>query len=300
MTVSLSVVRTLVLCTAAILTRQLEPVLWALLGFVAFKVVLLFAYVARHHGLRGPFLRRSTFVDQLRQSAPFGFAGALYGLRGQVDQWVAMALFSLGAFASLSIAALLAPLVQICRGSVQQAFLPSISRLQAAGDLRGMLELNSRGSVMVAALVYPLLSFAFAFSDEIVTVVYTSAYVAAAPVMRIYIVGLLALVLELATVMLLLRQGRYSMRLAVIALLFSVAISWSGAHAFGLAGAALGSVTAIYLEQLATLRPVVRVAVGGALLAATYVAMVAGLSAARGWHPGLDSVRRLLIRGAAS
>jgi O-antigen/teichoic acid export membrane protein len=343
-TVTLSLVRSLALSTAAILTRQLEPVLWALLGFVVFKVALLFAYVARNHGLRGPFLRRSTFADQLRQSAPFGFAGALYGLRAQVDQWVATALFSLGAFAALSIAALLAPLVQICRQAVQQAFLPSISRLQAAGDLRGMLELNSRGSVMVAALVYPLLSFAFAFSDEIVTVVYTSAYVDAAPVMRIYIVGLLALVLELATVMLLLRQGRFSMRLAVAALIVSVAISWSGAHAFGLPGAALGSVTAIYLEQVATLwrisgetaipvrrlqdwsslawllwcsafaaliawsvvgylpatsKPVLRVAVGGVLLAATYVALVAGVSAIRGWHPALEGVRRLLIRGAA-
>jgi O-antigen/teichoic acid export membrane protein len=252
-TITLSLVRAVALSTAAILTRQLEPVLLALLGFAVFKLVLLLSYVARHHGLRGPLLRKSAFAEQLRQSAPFGFAGALYGLRAQADQWVATTLFSLGSFASLSIAALLGPLVQLCRQSVLQAFLPSISRLEAAGDLRGMLELNSRGNVMVAALVYPLLAFAFVFSYEIVTIVYTAAYSDAAPVMRVYIIGMFALVVELGTVMLLLRQRTFSVTLSVIALVFSVAISWQSAHAFGLAGAALGSVAAIYLDLLARL-----------------------------------------------
>jgi O-antigen/teichoic acid export membrane protein len=252
-TVGLSVLRAAALCAAALITRQLEPVLLALLGFVAFKVVLLLFYVARHHGLRGPFLRRRAFAEQLRQSVPFGVAGALYGLRAQADQWVATALFSVGMFAAFSIGALLAPLVHVCRQSVLQAFLPSISRLEAAGDYRGMLELNSRGNVLVATLVYPLLAFAFVFSADIVTIVYTAAYVAAAPVMRIYILGLIVLVVELASVMLLLRQGRFSVRLSMVVLAVSVAVSWLAAHTAGLAGAAAGSVTAIYLDHAATL-----------------------------------------------
>ena len=252
-TVGLSVLRAVTLSATAMLTRQLDSVLLALLGFVVVKFALLLTYVARHHGLRGPFLRRHAFAEQLRQSAPFGFTGALFGLRAQADQWVATALFSVGMFAAFSIAALLGPLVHLCRQSVLQAFLPSISRLEAAGDIRGMLELNSRGSVLVATLVYPLLAFAFVFSAEIVTIIYTGAYVAAAPVMRIYILGLVALVVELSTVMLLLRQGAFSMRLGVLALVVSVAVSWFSARAYGLAGAAAGSVTAIYIEHLATL-----------------------------------------------
>jgi O-antigen/teichoic acid export membrane protein len=251
--VGLAVLRAVALSATAVLSRRLEPVVFALLGFAAFKVALLFIYVARHHGLRGPFLRRSAFADQLRQSAPFGFAGALYGLRAQADQWVATALFTVARFASFSIAALLGPLVHLCRQSVGQAFLPSISRRQAAGDLHGMLALNSRASVMVATLVFPLLAFAFVFGREIVTIVYTSAYVEAAAVMRIYIVGLVLLVIEPATLMLLLRQGPFSMRVGVLALAGSVGVSFAGAHLFGLPGAAAGSVTAIYFEHFRTL-----------------------------------------------
>src|SRR5207237_1009720 len=251
--VGLSALRAVALSAAAVLTRQLEPVLLTLLGFAIFKFALLLTYVARYHGLKGPFLRRRAFTRQLRQTAPFALTGALYGLRAQADQWVATALFSVGMFASFSIAALLSPLVHLCRVSVQQAFLPSSSRREAPGDLRGMLELNSRGSVLAATLLYPVLVFAFVFSAEIVTIIYTSAYVAAAPVMRIYILGLIALVIEPATLMLLLRQGAFSMRLGVLALALSVTLSWTCASAGGLAGAAVGSVTAIYLEHVGAL-----------------------------------------------
>ena len=251
--IGLSALRAALLLATAMLTRQLEPVLLALLGFAFFKFALLITYVARHHGLRGPYLRRHAFADQLRLSVPFGLAGALFGLRAQADQWVATALFSVGKFAAFSIATVLGPLVNLCRQSVLQAFLPSISRLAATGDFRGMLELNGRGSVLVATLVYPLLAFAFAFSKEIVTIIYTSAYLDAASVMRIYILGLAALVIEPATLMALLRQGPFAIRLGVLALVLSVAISYACGRAGGLAGAAVGSVTAIYLEHLCTL-----------------------------------------------
>ena len=256
--VGLSALRAVALSATAVLTRELEPVLLALVGFAAIKLALLLAYVARHHGVRGPFLQRSAFGEQLRQSAPFGFAGALYGLRGQADQWVVTVLFPVAMFASFSIAALLAPLVHLCRQSVAQAFMPSMSRLEAAGDIRGMLALSSRASVMVATLAYPLLAFAFVFGKEVVGIIYTSAYVEAANVMRVYIVGLIALVVEPASLMLMLRQGRFSMRIGMFALPLSVAVSLAGAGLFGLPGAALGSVTAIYFEHLLTLRRIAK------------------------------------------
>jgi O-antigen/teichoic acid export membrane protein len=255
-TVGLSALRTAAISAAALLTQQLEPVLLVLLGFVAFKLAVLLGYVARHHGLRGPFLRPRVFADQVIYAAPFGAAGALYGLRAQADQWVAAALFSVGAFASFSIGTLLAPLIHLLRQPVMLAFLPSMSRLQSAGDLRGMVELNRRANVLVATFAFPLLAFAFVFAKDIVTTIYTTAYADAASVMRVYIIGLAALVLELATTMQLLRQGTFVLRLGLIVLALSIALSWSAAHLLGLAGAAVGSVAAIYVDLTVTLRRV--------------------------------------------
>ena len=108
--------------------------------------------------------------------------------------------------------------------------------------------------IMFGTFVYPLLAFAFVFAEEIVTVVYTAAYVDAAPVMRVYIVGLLALVIEVASITFLLQQGAFVMQVNLLVLALSVALSWVSAHHFGLAGAAVGSVLAVYLDGIVTLR----------------------------------------------
>jgi len=91
-----------------------------------------------------------------------------------------------------------------------------------------------------------------------VTLVYTAAYIDAAPVMRVYIVGLLPLVVELASIMLLLRQGTFVMGVNLVALLVAVPISWIAAQYFGLSGAAGGTVIAIYLDRVATLHRIAR------------------------------------------
>jgi O-antigen/teichoic acid export membrane protein len=253
-TIGLSALRTMAVSLTAFMSGDLESVLLVLLGFVAFKVALLLVYVARFHGLRGPILQVREFRGQLKYAAPFGAAGALYALRIQADQWVAATLFSVGMFAAFSIATVLAPLVHLFRVSVIYAFLPGMSRLQASGDVPGMLKLNNRANTLVGALVYPLLAFAFVFSEEIVTVIYTASYLDAAHVMRVYIVGLTALTVELASIMLLLQQGTFTMRLGLVALIIAIVLSWFSAHIFGLVGAAVGSVTAIYLDLVVTLR----------------------------------------------
>jgi len=257
-TLGISALRVVLVGAGAWFTGDMLVILWLLLAVVVIKLGMLLAYVRRWHGFGRPWLVRAAFADQVRQAAPFGLSSALYALRGQADQWVAASLFALSSFAAFSIAALVGQVVQLIRQSVIEAFLPSMSRLEAAGDMRGMMEMNSRANVMVGTLLYPLLAFAFAFAEDIVSVVYTSAYVEGAPAMRVYIVGMAAMVVEVGSIVLLLRQGGFALRVAALALAVSVAASWSAASHVGLAGAAAGSVIAIYLDRVFMLRRISR------------------------------------------
>lgn len=257
-TMSVSALRAGVVALGAWMSGEMATILWLLLAVAAIKVALLLAYVQRQHGLRRPWFERATFSEQFRHAAPIGLSNALYALRYQSDQWVAASLFALSSFAAFSIAAIVGQVVHVFRHSVLEALLPSMSRMHAAGDVAGMMKMNSRANVMVGTLLYPLLAFAFAFADEIVTIVFTASYVEAAPAMRVYIVGMLAMVVEMGSMVLLLRQGLYSIGITAFALAVSVAVSWSGAQAFGLAGAALGSVLAIYLDRTLMLRRISR------------------------------------------
>src|SRR5688500_7656947 len=255
---SVALLRTALVAAGAWLTGDLEVLLWLLLAAALFKLVLLAAYVQRRHGLGRPWFERAAFSEHFRHAAPFGVSNALYALRTQADQWVAAALFALSSFAAFSIAAIVSQVVLVFRHSVLEAFLPSMSRMQAAGDVRGMLEMNSRANGMVGTALFPLLAFTFAFAEDIVGFVYTAAYVEAAPAMRVYVIGMAALVVELGSVILLLRQGAFALGLTAACLVLSVAVSWTGAQQLGLAGAAAGSVLAIFVDRVMMLRRVSR------------------------------------------
>jgi O-antigen/teichoic acid export membrane protein len=296
--VILSIVRAVTLSATAIATRELAPVIWVLLAFALLKGAIVVGYVRKHHGLTGAWFGRGEFNAQVRQAAPFAASGALHGVRQQADQWIAAALFSVSEFAAFSVATVLAPLVQICRQSVNNVFLPSMSRMQSSGDMTGVLALNSRANSMVALLVYPALAFAFVFADQVITLIYTSTYLEAAPVLRIYVIGLVAFVVELVSVLFVMKQGPFAAKVNGIVLLVAIPLSLLGALRWGLPGAALGSVAAIYTERWLSLRRIAQLTdtpirrlqdwrtLVGILAASVLAAALAGLAVHwTGWHP---------------
>jgi O-antigen/teichoic acid export membrane protein len=117
-----------------------------------------------------------------------------------------------------------------------------------------MAELNSRANVTVGWLLYPAIAFAFFFAEDIISLVYTDAYLAAAPVMRVYLFAYSIMVIEVGSMVLLLCEGRFALRLNLGMLVFSGLLSWTGATHFGLAGAAAGSAASLYLDRFFTLR----------------------------------------------
>jgi O-antigen/teichoic acid export membrane protein len=308
-TVSVALTRAVLLAAGAWFSGDMRVLLWLLLGVALLRLVLLLAYVQRHHGWGRPWFRVAQFVDHTRCAVPFGAASALYALRNLADQWIAASLFALHSFAAFSIAAIVGPLVHVLRSSVLEAFLPSMSRMHAAGDVRGMLEMNARANVMVARLLYPLLGFLFVFAEEVVTLVYTKTYVGAAPAMRVYIAGVALLAIEVGSVVLLLREGPFCVVVGMVALAVSVFVSWEGAQHLGLAGAAAGSVVALYLDRLLTLRRISRRArvplarlqywgTLGRLVLSTALASAIAWSATRIWLASSTGFARAVV-GAA-
>jgi O-antigen/teichoic acid export membrane protein len=257
-TLSVSVLRAALVAAGALATGDLRVILWLLVAVVAIKLALLLYYAARHHGLARPWCDLKLFGAHLRHAVPFGISSALYSLRMQADQWVAASLFALSSFAAFSIAGIVGQVVHIFRHSVIEAFMPAMSRMEAAGDVHGMMEMNKRGNAMVGLVLYPVLAAAFVFAEEAVAIVYTATYLEAVPVIRLYTVGMLVLVIEISSVLQLLRLGGYAVRVYGVVLAISIAASLAGAAAFGLTGAALGSVAAVFIERAVTLRRVAR------------------------------------------
>ena len=251
--IGLSVIRTLALSGTAILTGSITAVLWALLAFVLFKLTLLTAYMVSHYGIGKPYASKCTFREQAGYAIPFGLAGMLYNLRGQVDQWIVATLFTVSQYAAFSVASVLAPLVGLFRQSMNQAFMHRMSMHQADGDTAAMLDINNRANVALALILFPLLALAFAFPHALISLIYTTAYVQGGDVMRVYVVGMFALSVELNNVILLLNEGKFATRVNIVALCVCIAGSLVFVQIYGLAGAAVGSVIAVFVERILTL-----------------------------------------------
>ena len=264
-TLTVSILRAALVAAAALATGELNAILWLLVAVVAVKLGLLLYYITHYHGFARPWCDRRVFGAHLRQAVPFGISSALFSFRTQADQWVAASLFAISSFAAFSIAGIVSQVVHIFRQSVIEAFMPAMSRMEAAGDVRGMMEMNKRANIMVGLALFPVLAAAFAFAEEAVAIVYTATYLEAVPVIRLYTIGMLALVIEISSVLQLLRLGRYAIKVQSLMLGLSIAGSLGGALLFGLTGAALGSVIAVFIERAVTLKRVSR-ATGIALL----------------------------------
>lgn len=226
--------------------------LWALALFAVMKIVALMWFAAREFGPAMPRLAGGAFKAQLAYAAPFALAGGFFLLRSQADQWIVASLFSSAALAIFSVALTLAPFASLVRQTVNNAWLPRIGACQAAGDTEGMLAWHRRAGAAVSFVLMAGLGFAFAFAPELVDIVFTPTYHEGAGVMRVCIVGLLAQAIEVNALLRVLSLGGFQMRLNAVFLMASLAVSLAGAHAFGMAGAALGSAASLLVAEAIT------------------------------------------------
>ena len=125
--------------------------------------------------------------------------------------------------------------------------------------------------------------------------------------LRVYTIGLLAYVVELTSILFVLKQGTYCAKVMAVALAIALPTSYFGATHFGLPGAAMGTVIAVYAERVISLTRISKLTgvsiarlqdwgtLGGLLAAA---ALGAGISAtALGWR-GLRPIETLALGGA--
>jgi peptidoglycan biosynthesis protein MviN/MurJ (putative lipid II flippase) len=128
----------------------------------------------------------------------------------------------------------------LLRNSIGNVLLPKMSRNHASGDIGRALELNNRGNLSICFVIYPAVVFIWIFAAPLIDLLYTSSYLDAVPVLRVYALSMLVMSVELATVLLIYEQGRFVMLVSVGVLVGASVLSYVGALQFGLPGAAIG------------------------------------------------------------
>ena len=246
---SFAVLRVVLVLAAAFAFRSWPAVLAAHIAVVLAKAIVCLVAVRRFTG-PGVWPTRHHLLDQYRYGLPVGASMALYLLRSRLDQWLVASLFSVAQFGLYSIAAVFTPLQTLIRITVNQVIQPELSRMQANDDLAGIKELGRRSNLAVALLLFPSIAFIGLWAEDILAVLFTNRYSGAAPVVRIYLLVMAIESMDIAMILMAMRQGRFLMIVDAIALPVAIGSAFLGAHLFGMAGAAAGGVVGALVAQM--------------------------------------------------
>lgn len=247
--IGLAALRTALAAGAALYYGQVEYVFYALAIVAAVRLALLLRYARVHHQLGATAPAGTHWRLQVAKAWPLGVSSLMISVRRQADQWIAAFLFGTAQFAVFSLGAVFGSMVLMMRRAVSSTFLPSMSKMEAAGRWDAVIDTNNRANLIVAFFSMPVLAFIWCFGEPIYTLIYTQQYVGAVPVMRMLTLSWLLQIVELNSLVMLAGQMNYSARISGPLLAVSLLVSFVGAYAFGLVGAAAGGVAMAFIER---------------------------------------------------
>lgn len=302
--------RTLGVGLVAILTRDLGAVLMAVCAFALVRLALVPLYVfsagsERKFGLDWPL-----FGQQLAYSWPFAVGNSLFLLRLQADQWIVSAYFPPTAFALVSIAGVVLAVSTLVKQPIRNTILPEFSELVGHGNLVKAQALLQKSNAAIVLLVTPVLALLIVIAEDLVHVIYTATYRAAAPLMQIMLAGEILGLLGAGYLLSILRKRRLSIIISALGLTLSVTLCLLGIYLWGLNGAVVGSVLSMLLGETWTVLIVAReircrvidlvpVSLIGPVLLLVLLASAAGMLLGEFLLAALSPMARLLCVSAA-
>lgn len=252
--VILAVIRTILIIGFAALTHDIELIYLAIIVFAVLKILMLFYYSIRYHGFISFKINKKKFLEQFYYAIPFGMSDILFKFRMISAQWIVALLFSTNAFAVFSIALNTFSLSSLVRLTVTRVVTPKMSQSEAKGRKDVMISMNNKANIMISFILMPLSFFILLLADDIISVLYTSAYIEATIILRIYMISLFLDAVSVASVLMVLRQGNFVMKVNTFSFIFSPIAVYIGAVFLGLPGVAIATLVATIIEKILNFR----------------------------------------------
>jgi O-antigen/teichoic acid export membrane protein len=179
------ILRVIVLLLVAYITRDVLMIVWSLAAIEALRVIWAFVYCAR----RGMFLgdlQWAGVAEQLRFAAPIGTAAAALMQNAGRNIGKIFISSTLGpiALAYYAIGSYLIPIIRLMRSGITDAIYPE---LVAAHDQRGAaVRLWQRVNVLNCVMFFPAFVLLVFYAEELITLLFTSAYLPAVPIFWVF------------------------------------------------------------------------------------------------------------------
>lgn len=244
--IALALLRLAVLIALVWFAADLRTLLIALIVFAALQFVVLVVLYLRVAGPAQVPLAKN-FGAQVKYSADLTAQQIAGQVAIEADKLVVSSNYSPAEFGAYSVGARELPLIPMIPYSISDSIAPHLSRLAVQQKFDEFRELWHRWIKRVALLIYPVFALVLFQSQEIVTLLYTSDYLAGA--IPLLIIGCLIplRVTSYYQVLLNLNGSREVMFASLATLVSIVSLSFVFLPMFGMWGPALGVAISEYV-----------------------------------------------------
>jgi O-antigen/teichoic acid export membrane protein len=234
-------VRAALVIGPALVFRSLFAVLAGVVAYGALRALATLLVLAREYSreLRPDW---GALRLQLAYAVPFGLAAIVETVQGTYHQYAVSSRFDAAAFAVYSVGCLQVPLVDWIAGPAGNVMMVRLAERSDDAKLQG--DLWHETTRRLAVVFVPMVALLLLVAPDLIAFLFTPAYAAAAPVLRVWCVIYLFSILQTDAVLRAFAEtpfllGLNLVRLAVVA----AAIPWCIGR-FGLPGAVLATVLA--------------------------------------------------------
>ncbi|MGA1579782.1 MAG: lipopolysaccharide biosynthesis protein, partial [Luminiphilus sp.] len=180
--------RILVVLAAALVFRDANAVIWASLGIELLRIAAVIVWISTRSIIS--FEQSTIFpAKQARYAIPIGLTGICQAISQHAGKIVVLAVSGPAILALYAVGSYLQVLIRTVKAGIQEAVFPEL--VKTASDMRRMLVLHRQSTVLqFIAFVLPLVLLSFR-AEDYVTLVFPAEYIAAVPVLQIFMFLLL-------------------------------------------------------------------------------------------------------------
>lgn len=271
------------------------PVLWwphigaLITGAVVFGVVRLTAtlYFMQREFDGDLGFDEALLKNQLLYALPFAAAVSVEVIQTNLHQYAVFARYDPATFAIYAAGCLQVPIIELLAPSAANVMMVRMGEARAAGREQEVRDLWSDTTLKLALIFVPLVGLLGVLSHEIIVLLFTSAYAASAPIFLVWSMMVPAAALQVDSVLRVYANTRFILLMNLFRLFLLFTVLGPLMDLFGLRGAALAALLAVYggkLFALARVKSLLGLSLlhllpWGKLLALSLITGVASLSA---------------------
>ncbi|MET0403907.1 MAG: oligosaccharide flippase family protein [Cystobacter sp.] len=225
-----------------LLGAGLHGMMWAVVGFTFLRYVT--TWVVTPRGLTGPLARADLWKQQLVYAAPFGAAMALAIPQQNAHLYMVAGVVSPALYTLYRVGCFQLPVVDLLYTPTSEVLMVRLGELEKQGRLEEGVEAFREAAGKLAFLFLPLAAFLFAAAPEFIGALFGVKFLAAVPIFRVSVVGVVLAILPMDGVLRARGQTRAIFLSYLVKAAVTVPLVWVGVKRFGMMGGVVSWVVA--------------------------------------------------------